>query len=74
MLWCPQLAGVDGCTLWKRGDNVVDIIILAAQLQEKVVVVDEEDGDEDEDGCEADNSKKNKETFSSKVNLPGLDS
>ena len=31
---------------WKRGDNVVDIIILAAQLEEKVVV-DKEDSDED---------------------------
>ena len=69
MPWCPQFAGVDGWTLWKRGDNVVDVV-LAAQLEQDVAV-DEEDGDEDDDRCEADNSKQDKETFPPKDNLPG---
>ena len=69
MPWCPQFAGVNGWTLWKRGDNVVDVV-LAAQLEQDVAV-DEEEGDEDDDRCEADNAKQDKETFSPKDNLPG---
>ena len=69
MLWCPQFAGVNGWTVWKRGDDVVDVV-LAAQLEQEVAV-DEEDGDDSQDCCEADHSKQNKEAFSSEENLPG---
>ena len=70
ILWSPQLVGVDVWTLRKRGDDVVDVV-LVGQLEEEVAV-DEENGDEDEDDCEADNSKQNEETFSSRGNLPWI--
>ena len=61
---------VNTWALGKKVGNVVVVIVAADQLEDEVGL-DQEDGEQDHNCCEAQKSKQDKKTFFPKEDLPG---
>ena len=61
---------VNTWALGKEVGNVVVVIVAADQLEDEVGL-DQEDGEQDHNCCEAQKSKQDKKTFFPKEDLPG---
>ena len=70
-IWrCPQLTCVNTWAFGKEVGNVVVVIVAADQLEDEVGL-DQEDGEQDHNCCEAQKSEQDNETFFPKEDLPG---